>query len=100
MSRRLMVTLISSLLVFGNWSTGAISAPSVSESGQTGISRTSASNNQSPLPPGTAAGIKQAQGWQIDPWLGVGIVVGVFLIGVLLLHDDDDDHGSVGTTGT
>jgi hypothetical protein len=102
MSRQLIAIVVSSVLVIGHWSTSAMSAPIVRPRGQTGDVRTAASNNQSPLPPGTAAGIKQAQAWQIDPLLGVGMVVVVFLLGVLLLNENDgDDHGSVAsTTGT
>lgn len=99
MSRQLMAILLSSALVFGNLSTSAMSTPLVRNSGQTDVVQTAAfNNNQSPLPPGTAAGIKQAQSSQIDPLLAIGIVVGIFLVGVLLLHDDDDDDGPVGTT--
>ena len=102
MSRQLMAVFVSSVLAFGNWSTNAMPTPIVRQNGQTGVMRTAASKNQSPLPPGTAAGIKQAQAWQIDPLLGVGMVVGVFVLGVLLLNENDgDDHGSVAsTTGT
>jgi hypothetical protein len=102
MSRQSMAIFVSSVLAFADWSTTAMSAPILRPSEQTGVMRTAASKNQSPLPPGTAAGIKQAQAWQIDPLLGVGMVVGVFLLGVLLLNENDgDDHGSVAsTTGT
>jgi hypothetical protein len=56
--------------------------------------------NQSPLPPGGAAGIKQAQGSEIDPLLAGGIVAGIFLVGVLLIGDNDDDDNGVATTTT
>ena len=56
-------------------------------------------NNQSPLPPGGSAGIKQAQGFQESPWFGIGVVVARFVIGVLLRQDDDDDE-TTATTGT
>ena len=92
MLRQLMAVLVSSALVFGSVSTTAMSAPM----------QTSASiKNQSPLPPGGAAGIRQAQGSQIDPLLAIGIVAGLFLVGVLLIGDStDDDNNGVTTTST
>ena len=91
MLRRLMIGLVSSALVLGSVSTSALSAPQV----------TTPTKNQSPLPPGSAAGIKQAQGGQVDPLLAGGIVVGIFVIAALLIgdNDDDDDNGPI-TTGT
>ena len=93
MSRKLMAILVSSTLVFGNFTTSAWSAPAK-------FSATSAVTNQSPLPPGGAAGIRQAQGEGIEPWAAIAIVAGIFLVGVLLLHEDDDDTSSPSTTGT
>jgi hypothetical protein len=86
MLRRLMAALVSTALVFGAVGPGAFGAPS---------------KNQSPLPPGQAAGIRQAQGGQVDPLLAGGIVVGVFVIAALLIGDNDDDHeGGTATTTT
>jgi hypothetical protein len=93
MSRQFMSILLSSVLIVGSVTTSAFSAPAA-----TGTAQTRA--NESPLPAGGAAGIKQAQGFD-NPALAVGIVVGIFLIGVLLLHDDDDDdNDGPATTGT
>lgn len=85
MLRQLLAVLVSSAFVLGSVSTGALSGPA---------------RNQSPLPPAGAAGIKQAQGEQIDPLLASGIVVGIFLIGVLLIGDNDDDDDGTATTTT
>ena len=92
MLRTLMVSLVSSALVLGSVSTSVLSAPA-----QT----TAPAKNQSPLPPGSAAGIRQAQGNQVDPLLAGGIVVGIFVIAALLIgdNDDEDDNGPI-TTGT
>ncbi len=95
MSRNLMALLVSSALVFGNVSASAWSAPAGLDTVQT----QAPANNQPPLPPGRAAGIKQAQGFDDSPWLGVAVVVGLFIAGVLLLDDDDDDD-TTSTTGT
>ena len=99
MSRKLTALLVSSALVFANTSTSAWSAGS-EPSGTQAAQSESAANNQAPLPPGGAAGIKEAQGVQDSPWLGIGIVVALFVGGVLLLDDDDDDDGATSTTGT
>lgn len=100
MSRKLMAILVSSALVFGTVGTSAWSAPSGSKAVETQAVQTVApANNPSPLPPAGAAGIKQAQGFQDSPWFGIGVVVGLFVIGVLLLQDDDDDEAT-STTGS
>ena len=93
MSRKLTALLISSALVFGSLGSNAwaVSAPAAAAG-------PAAANNQAPLPPAGAAGIKQAQAFEDTPWLGIGIVLGLFVAGVILLDDDDDDGGSTSTT--
>lgn len=92
MLRKLMASLVSSALVLGSLSPSALAAP---------VQAGPPTKNQSPLPPGSAAGIKQAQGSQVDPLLAGGIVVGIFVVAALLIGDnDDDDDGPVTTTGT
>ena len=104
MSRKLMAILISSVLVFGNVSTSAWSANTVSSTMNTEtVLSAAAGNNPSPLAPGGAAGIREAQGYgQIEPWAAIAIVAGIFLVAYLLMHDEDDDDGpsTTGTTGT
>ena len=86
MLRRLTAALVSTALVLG-----AV-APSV---------LAASDKNQAPLPPGKAAGIKHAQGGQVDPLLAGGIVVGVFAISALLIGDNGNDHeGGAATTTT
>ena len=98
MSRKLTALLASSALVFVTVSASAWSAPAGSVPAQTQSRQpAAASPNPSPLPAGGAAGIKEAQGFQDSPWLGIGVVVGLFVAGVLLLDDDDDGGTSTGT---
>jgi hypothetical protein len=100
MSRKLTALLASGALVFVSVGASAWSAPAGSVPVQTQpLQRAAASSNPSPLSPGGAAGIKQAQGFGDSPWLGIGVVVGLFVAGVLLLDDDDDDDGGT-STGT
>ena len=92
MSRKLMAMLVSSALVFGSISTSAWSATDTVGATQTQMVQISDSpKNFSPLPPGGAAGIKEAQGIENSPWLGIGIVAGIVIIAWVLLDDDDDD---------
>ena len=86
MLRQCMAALVSTALVLGAMSPGVLAA---------------SNKNQSPLPAGKAAGIRQAQGGQVDPLLAGGIVVGIFAISALLIGDNDHDHeGAATTTGT
>ena len=97
MSRKLMAILVSSAMAFGSVSTSAWSAPDATTQTQA-VQTADAVKNQSPLPPGGAAGIKQAQGFEDSPWLGLGLVAAVVVIAWILLDDDDeDDDSSSGT---
>ena len=100
MLRSLMAILVSMSLVFGTASTSAFAAPVLPNSQAELVQPADA--NALPLPAGGAAGIKEAQAFGIEnPWLGVGLVVGVVLIAFLLMHDDDDDDDDgPPTTGT
>ena len=100
MSRKLMAMLVSSALVFGSVSTSAWSATDrVGATQAQTVQTADSSKNFSPLPPGGAAGIKQAQGIEDSPWLGIGIVAGIVIIAWILLDDGDDDDEAP-TTGT
>ena len=95
MSRKLMAMLVSSTLVFGSISTSAWSAPDTAGATQA----QTVQKNFSPLPPGGAAGIKEAQGIEDSPWLGLGIVAAIVIVAWILL-DDDDDEEEAPSTGT
>lgn len=95
MSRKLMAMLVSSAMVFGSVSTSAWSATDVSA--PQAVQTTETAKNQSPLPAGGAAGIKQAQGFEDSPWLGLGLVAAAVIIAWVLLDDDEDDDSSSGT---
>jgi hypothetical protein len=98
MSRRLMTVLLSSALVLGSISTSAWSAPDVANQTQ---SVQDQANNQAPLPPAGAAGIKQAQGFVEDyPILTLVAIGGAIALIWILLDDDDDDEEAPTTTGT
>ena len=97
MSRQLMAIVISSALVFGDVSTSAWSAnaPSNAAPGAQpteAVQTAAAVNNQSPLPAGGAAGIKQAQAEApFPPWAAIAFVSLIVIFGFLLLNDPDED---------
>ena len=94
MSRVLLATLFSSVLVLNAWSATATAA-SIEPV------RTVAAGNQPALPPGGAAGIKKAQGLESGYWREAALVIGAFVVLFLLIGIDDDDHDDVTpTTGT
>ena len=97
MSRKLMAVFLSSALAFGSVSTSAWSANDPANSAQTAAAQTTAVNNQSPLPPAGAAGIKEAQGFEQSPWLGIGLVVLFVGVAWLLLDDDEEEDSTPGT---
>lgn len=98
MSRKLMALLVSSAMAFGSVSTSAWSATGVSGTNTQAVQTADAAKNQSPLPPGGAAGIKEAQGFEDSPWLGIGLVAAAVVIAWILLDDhEDDDNSSSGT---
>jgi hypothetical protein len=99
MSRKLMALLVSSALVFGNVSTSAWSATETSNQVTQAVQAADVTKNQSPLPPGSAAGIKEAQGsWENNPWVGLGLVAAIVIIAWILIDNDDDEEAV--STGT
>jgi len=95
MSRTLLATLIVSALALSPWS--VTEAGSTAQTEAVGI--VAAASNQSPLPPGGAAGIKEAQGIERGYWLEAGLVIGAFVIIFVLMGIDDSDEETT-TTGT
>jgi hypothetical protein len=86
--------IVSAVLIIGIVSTSAVLA---ADRYKTILAQTmqtkGAPTNSSPLPPGRAAGIKVAQGYEyywIDALLAVAAVVAI----VLLLVDDDDESST------
>jgi hypothetical protein len=97
MSRKLMAVFLSSALVFGSVSTSAWSANDPANSAQAAAAQTTTVSNQSPLPPAGAAGIKEAQGIENSPWLGIGLVILFVGVAWLLLDSDDEEDAATGT---
>jgi hypothetical protein len=94
MSRKLMAVLISTAMAFSSVSTSAWSAGEPAKQ-----TTQTASKNQSPLPAGGAAGIKQAQGDGDNSALILGgLIVGSIVLAILLTDDDGQDNSGPPTT--
>jgi hypothetical protein len=98
MSHILMGILVSSTLIFGNVTASwPAAAPTASTVQILKVQTTDATKNESPLPSGGAAGIKEAQGLEGTDLIGVLAGIG---IGALLLFVDFGDEEASSTTGT
>lgn len=84
MWRQLLTVLLLSIVMIGSLDT-AWSAPNANLATPNSVQK-----NESPLPPGGAAGIKQAQGtdWS-GPLIGAAVTGGIFLAILLLVQDED-----------
>jgi len=96
MSRKMMAVLVSTAMTLASVSTSAWSA---GEPAKQPAQSTVAAKNQSPLPAGGAAGIKQAQGTGDNSALILGgLVLGSIVLALLLTGDDDDSGGGPPTS--
>jgi hypothetical protein len=92
MTRKLIAISVASAIAFGSVSTSAWSASNITNSGQAqGVQTADVSKNQSPLQPGGAAGIKQAQGSGGIPPLTLALITGALVLVWILLGEDNDD---------
>lgn len=96
MSRKLMAVLVSTALALASVSTGASAAGEpTKQTAPTSV----AAKNESPLPAGGAAGIKQAQGAADNSgWILAGLIVGSIALAILLTQDDESVGGGPITT--
>ena len=95
MLRALLAALVVSALVLSPWSATAATGTVPTEA----VGTVAAARNQSVLPPGSAAGIKEAQGLESGSyWLEAGLVIGAFVIIFVLMGIDGDDDATT-TTG-
>src|SRR5262245_61928517 len=88
-----MARIVSTAMIIGIVSGSAVSATIEAQTVQT----KGAPANSAPLPPGRAAGIKQAQGYEYY-WIDALIAVAV-IVGIVLLVSDTDDETATTTAG-
>jgi hypothetical protein len=95
MSRQLTAIALSFALISSGVSTATLSAPAL----PTSALEQPALGNHPPLPPGAAAGIKQAQGENIA-WLSLGVITALIIVAWIVIDDEDDENDIPSTTGT
>jgi hypothetical protein len=94
MPRTPLAILIVSALVLNTWSATAATRTVPTES----VASVAATSNRSALPPGRAAGIKEAQGIESDSyWRQAAWVIGAFVLVGLLMGIDDSDEATTTT---
>ena len=90
----LLAILVVSGLLLNTWSAAAASSPVLTQTTES----VGAASNRSALPPGGAAGIKEAQGIESGSyWREAGLVIGAFVIVWLLAGIDDSDEATTTT---
>ena len=88
MSRKMMAVLVSTAMAFSSLGTSAWSAGEPAKQ-----TTQSAAKNQSPLPAGGAAGIKQAQGDGDNSALILGgLIVGSIILAILITDGGGEDN--------
>lgn len=95
MLRALLAALVVSALVLSPWSATAATGTVPTEA----VGTVAAARNQAALRPGSAAGIKDAQGLESGSyWREAGLVIGAFVVIFVLMGVDDDDDDATTTT--
>ena len=98
MVRKVVALLVSGAVLVGGMNAALAQAPSP-QPANTAIS-TKADGNPTPLPPGGAAGIRQAQGGGDTAWhiVGLGFLGGVVLAMIFVGNDEDDETPTTTTS--
>jgi len=94
----MVALLVSSAVLVGGMN--AALAQGASPAGTAVSTNAKAEGNSTPLPPGGAAGIRQAQGGGDTVWhiIGLGFLGGVVLAMIFIGNDEDDE--AIPTTTT
>ena len=93
MVRKMVALLVSSAVLLGSMN-AAFAQSGAAQSGNARASTTARiDRNATPLPPGGAAGIRQAQGTSETVWtiIGLGFLGGVVLAMIFVGNDEDDE---------
>ena len=102
MVRKMVALLVSSAVLIGGMN-AALAQGASAQPANTAISATpnaKADGNSAPLPPGGAAGIRQAQGGGDTVWhiIGLGFLGGVVLAMIFVGNNEDDEEVPTTTT--
>jgi hypothetical protein len=98
MVRKMVALLVSGAVLIGGMNAALAQAASPQPANRA-IS-TKADGNPTPLPPGGAAGIRQAQGGGDTAWhiVGLGFLGGVVLAMIFVGNDEDDETPTTTTS--
>ena len=98
MVRKMVALLVSGAVLIGGMN-AALAQPAPPEPADR-ASSTKAAGNPTPLPPGSAAGIRQAQGGGDTAWhiVGLGFLGGVVLAMIFVGNDEDDETSATTTS--
>jgi hypothetical protein len=98
MVRKMVALLVSSAVLVGGINAALAQGASPQPAGTAVSTNAKADGNSTPLPPGGAAGIRQAQGGGDTVWhiIGLGFLGGVVLAMIFVGNDEDDE--TVATT--
>ena len=100
MVRKMVALLVSSAVLIGGMNAALAQGASPQPAGTAVSTTAKAGGNSTPLPPGGAAGIRQAQGGGDTVWhiIGLGFLGGVVLAMILVGNDEDDEPVPTTTT--
>jgi hypothetical protein len=98
MVRKMVALLVSSAVLVGGINAALAQGASPQPAGTAVSTNAKADGNSTPLPPGGAAGIRQAQGGGDTVWhiIGLGFLGGVVL--AMIFVGNDEDGETVATT--
>ena len=93
MVRKMVALLVSSAVLVGGMNAALAQGVSPQPAGTAVSTNAKADGNSTPLPPGGAAGIRQAQGGGDTVWhiIGLGFLGGVVLAMIFVGNDEDDE---------
>jgi hypothetical protein len=98
MVRKMVALLLSGAVLIGGMNAALAQGASAQPANPANTAR--AEGNSTPLPPGGAAGIRQAQGGGETVWtiIGLGFLGGVVLAMIFVGNDESDDETPPTTT--
>jgi hypothetical protein len=92
MVRKMVALLVSGAVLIGGMNAALAQGPSAQPAG-------TSSTNSTPLPPGGAAGIRQAQGGGETAWNIIGLgFLGAVVLAMIFIGNDEDDETPTTTT--
>lgn len=100
MVRKMVALLVSGAVLIGGMNAALAQGASAQPANTAATHNARADGNSNPLPPGGAAGIRQAQGGGETVWtiIGLGFLGGVVLAMIFVGNDESSDETPTTTT--